>query len=77
MIQNVIFDITVDLRISVNDLETDGGLGEIDCALEGITTHGGNEGGDGLGVEAGVGKSEAAVHGVRGEFERHLTNVEL
>mmetsp|Transcript_39120 Transcript_39120/g.91113 ORF Transcript_39120/g.91113 Transcript_39120/m.91113 type:complete len:538 (+) Transcript_39120:844-2457(+) len=63
--------------ISVNDLQPDGILRHLDGALQYFPSHGRDQGGDGLGVEAGMGESQASVHGVGGEFERLLPHVEL
>jgi len=44
---------------------------------ENFSTSGGDEGSDGLGVEPGEGESEAAVHRVGRQLERHLADVVL
>mmetsp|Transcript_8937 Transcript_8937/g.20094 ORF Transcript_8937/g.20094 Transcript_8937/m.20094 type:complete len:202 (+) Transcript_8937:1148-1753(+) len=45
------------IGVAVNHLESNGGLCQVDSTLEGFSAHGGDKGGDGLGVESRVGKS--------------------
>ena len=63
--------------VAVDDVPAQVTLREVHGGLKDLAPLQGDQLRQGLGVESRRGETEAAVHGVCGELERHLANVEL
>mmetsp|Transcript_12059 Transcript_12059/g.37735 ORF Transcript_12059/g.37735 Transcript_12059/m.37735 type:complete len:433 (+) Transcript_12059:905-2203(+) len=64
------------VRVAVDHVELELLLDDGDGVLQGLPALGRDERGQGLGVEAAVLEAEAAVHGVCGELQRHLPDLQ-